>query len=143
LLKKKEVQQLEKTYERLHKELAGVRDMNRLPDILFVIDAKKEEIPVREAKKLGIPIIAICDTNTDPSTINYPIPANDDAIKSIKLISQVMADAVLDGSSGGQLVDRGRERELEEELEPREVSEKAELYDNEDFLEDDGKGRKK
>lgn len=140
MLKKKEVLQLEKTYERLRKELSGVREMDRLPDILFVVDAKKEEIPVKEAKKLGIPIIAICDTNTDPTPIDYPIPANDDAIKSVKLIAQVIADAVLDGSSGGQLT---RERAVKEVEEVIEETDLEEIYDTENFIEKSVKGKKR
>jgi small subunit ribosomal protein S2 len=132
LLTKKEVLELEKDHARLFKVLSGIRNLDRLPDILFIVDAKNEEIPVREAKKLKIPIIAICDTNTDPSTVDYPIPANDDAIKSIKILTSSIADAVLDGISGGQLVDRPRKGKEEEEeggvkiLEPPVVED----YDN-------------
>jgi len=105
-LTKKEVLELEKDHGRLEKVLNGVRDMERTPNLMFIVDAKKEEIPIREAKKLHIPIIAICDTNTDPNTVDYSIPANDDAIKSIKLIAGIIADAVRDGMSGSQLLKR-------------------------------------
>jgi len=103
---KKEILELEKSYQRLAKMLLGVKEMDRLPSMLFVVDAKKELIAVREARKLGIPIVGICDTNTDPELLDYPIPANDDAIKSIKLITKTIADAVIDGLSGGQLLER-------------------------------------
>ncbi|MCK5832809.1 30S ribosomal protein S2 [bacterium] len=106
MLTKKEVLELEKDYGRLFKVLGGISDMDRTPNLLFIVDAKKEEIPIREAKKLHIPIVAICDTNTDPEDIDYPIPANDDAIKSIKLIAGAIADAVRDGLSGSQLLER-------------------------------------
>ncbi len=105
-LTKKEVLELEKDYERLTKVLGGIRNMDKLPDLLFIVDAKKEDIPINEAKKLHLPIVAICDTNTDPDVIDYPIPANDDAIKSIKLIAGAIADAARDGMSGSQLLER-------------------------------------
>lgn len=121
-LTKKEVLETEKEYQRLYKVLAGVKEMNRLPSILFVVDAKNEIIAVREAKKLDIPIVAMCDTNTDPDIVDYPIPANDDALKSIKLITHTIADAVLDGRSGGQLLERieqeSKAAETKEEFEP-------------------------
>ena len=106
LLTKKEALELDRDHARLAKVLSGVRDMNRLPNLLFIVDTKKEEIPVREANKLDIPIVGLCDTNSDPRPIDYPIPANDDAVKSIKLITSAMADAVLDGKSGSQLLQR-------------------------------------
>ncbi len=123
-LTKKEILETEKDYERLHKVLSGVKEMNRLPSILFVVDAKKEIIAVREAQKLSIPIVAICDTNTDPDIVDYAIPANDDALKSIKLITHTIADAVLDGRSGGQLLERiEQESKAAREEEPEEVVE--------------------
>ncbi|HHS51228.1 MAG TPA: 30S ribosomal protein S2, partial [candidate division Zixibacteria bacterium] len=92
---------------------------NRLPDLLFIVDAKKEDIPIREARKLHLPIVAMCDTNADPDLIDYPIPANDDAIKSIKLIAGAIADAVRDGLSGSQLLARiDEESKAAEEVEP-------------------------
>ena len=78
--------------------LSGVVEMSRLPGVVFVVDIKKEAIAVKEAKRLGIPVIAIVDTNTDPDPIDYPIPANDDALKSVQLIAKAIADAVLDGA---------------------------------------------
>lgn len=94
---KKERMKLEKELEKLERNLGGIRRMDRLPDALFVIDTKKEEIAVREANKLGIPVIAVVDTNCDPDVIDVIIPGNDDAIRSAKLMSRVIADAVIEG----------------------------------------------
>jgi len=96
-LTKKEIAALTKEREKLIKNLSGVIEMDRLPGALFVVDSKKEETAVLEAKRLGIPIVALIDTNCDPDLITYPIPGNDDAIKSIRLVSKFMADSVLDG----------------------------------------------
>ncbi len=97
-LPKKEVSQLEKERERFEKYVGGLKAMGSLPHAVFIIDPAKEVIAVQEAKKLGIPIIAITDTNCDPDVIDYPIPGNDDAIRSIKLITSRLADAVADGT---------------------------------------------
>ena len=96
-LTKKEIAALTNEREKLIKNLSGVIEMDRLPGALFVIDSKKEETAVLEAKRLGIPIVALIDTNCDPDLITHPIPGNDDAIKSIRLVSKFMADSVLDG----------------------------------------------
>jgi len=96
-LTKKEVLTLQNEKERLHKFLTGIRNMRRLPDAIYVADPRKERIAVAEARKLEIPVIAIVDTNCDPDEIDYPIPGNDDAIRAVKLITSVMADAVLEG----------------------------------------------
>ncbi|HAJ57690.1 MAG TPA: 30S ribosomal protein S2 [Candidatus Omnitrophica bacterium] len=96
-LTKKEISSLNKEREKLIKNLSGVIDMERLPSAIFIIDSKKEETSVLEAKKLNIPIVALIDTNCNPDLIDYPVPGNDDAIKSIKLITSFMADSVLDG----------------------------------------------
>jgi small subunit ribosomal protein S2 len=95
-LTKKEVLKLEKEMAKLEKVLGGIKEMSRLPGLLFVVDTKKERIPVAEANKLGIPIIAIIDTNSDPDPIDFPIAANDDAIKSIKVITHQIAEAALE-----------------------------------------------
>lgn len=95
-LTKKEVLKLEKERMKLEKVLGGIKEMNRLPGLLFVADAKKERIAVAEGSKLGIPIAAIIDTNSDPDPINFPIAGNDDAIKSIKVITHQMAEAALE-----------------------------------------------
>ncbi|MBI4640064.1 MAG: 30S ribosomal protein S2 [Candidatus Tectomicrobia bacterium] len=97
VLPKKEVMRLEKERVRLEKFLGGIQGMDKVPDALFVIDPKKERIAVSEANKLGIPVIAIVDTNCDPDHINYVIPGNDDAIRSIKLVLSKIADAVIEG----------------------------------------------
>ncbi len=96
-MSKKERAQLDHEREKLQKNLIGIREMDSLPDALFVIDPKKEYIAVKEAKKLGIPVVAIVDTNCDPEDIDYVIPGNDDAIRAIRLFTLKIADAVLEG----------------------------------------------
>lgn len=103
LLPKKEVIKLQLEIAKLEKYLGGVREMKKLPGALFVVDSRKEKNAIAEARKLGIPIVAIVDTNCDPDEIDYVIPGNDDAIRAIKLISQTMANAVLEGKQGEQL----------------------------------------
>ncbi len=100
VLPKKETITLLREKERLLKFLGGIRDMEKLPDALFVIDPRKENIAVREARKLNIPIIGIVDTNCDPDEIDYVIPANDDAIRAVKLLTSKIADAVIEGKQG-------------------------------------------
>jgi small subunit ribosomal protein S2 len=100
VLPKKEVIGLKKEKERLEKFLGGIKDMKELPDALFVIDPRKERIAVAEARKLNIPIIGIVDTNCDPDEIDYVIPANDDAIRAVKLLTSKIADAVLEAKQG-------------------------------------------
>jgi small subunit ribosomal protein S2 len=95
---KKEALVLDREKEKLAKVLSGVVEMTRLPGALYVVDIKKEDIAVREARRLGIPVFAIVDTNCDPTTVDYPIPANDDAIKSIQSITKIIADAILEGT---------------------------------------------
>src|SRR6185312_16287446 len=95
---KKERAQSEKEYLKLNDYLSGIRDMKDMPAAMFVIDLNKEHIAVAEAKRLGIPVVAIADTNTDPELIDYPIPGNDDAIRSIKLFANMVADSFNDGS---------------------------------------------
>lgn len=119
LFPKKEVMKLNLEIEKLEKFLGGIKDMNKLPSALFIIDPKKERIAVAEAKKLGIPIVAIVDTNCDPDEIDYVIPGNDDAIRAVKLISSVMADAVLAARQGDEgeevIVDESAEAVVAEE----------------------------
>ncbi|MBP2654923.1 MAG: rpsB [Firmicutes bacterium] len=103
VLPKKEVISLRHEMERLQKFLGGIKNMNKLPGALFIIDPRKERIAVAEAHKLGIPIVAIVDTNCDPDEIDYVIPGNDDAIRAVKLLTAKMADAVLEGRQGEQL----------------------------------------
>lgn len=99
---KKEVILMQRELEKLEKNLGGIKDMKKLPGAIFVIDSKKEEIAVSEARKLHIPVVATVDTNCDPDLIDYPIPANDDAIRAVKLLASKMADAVLEGRQGQQ-----------------------------------------
>jgi small subunit ribosomal protein S2 len=94
---KKELLQLKREKEKLDKTLGGIRDMAKVPSAIWVVDTKKEHIAVNEARKLGIPVVAILDTNCDPDEVNYPIPGNDDAIRSVALLTRVVADAVADG----------------------------------------------
>lgn len=98
-LTKKEVLNLTREKEKLEKVLGGIKEMNNLPDILFVIDPKKEYIAVNEARILNIPVVAVVDTNCDPTIIDYPIPGNDDAIRAINLFAKIIADAVLEGDT--------------------------------------------
>ena len=101
-LPKKEVIKLRLEIEKLEKFMGGIRTMNKLPGALFVVDPRKEKIAVSEAKKLGIPVVAIVDTNCDPDEVDYVIPGNDDAIRAVKLIAQTMADAIIEGRQGVQ-----------------------------------------
>ncbi|MEA4853543.1 MAG: 30S ribosomal protein S2 [Christensenella sp.] len=103
LLPKKEVIQLMHEKEKLLKNLGGIRNMKDLPGALFIVDPRKERIAIAEARTLGIPIVAIVDTNCDPDEVDYPIPGNDDAIRAVKLIASKMADAVLEGRQGEQM----------------------------------------
>ncbi|WP_019413980.1 30S ribosomal protein S2 [Paenisporosarcina sp. TG20] len=100
VLPKKEVVQLKKQHERLVKFLGGIRDMKGVPDVMFVVDPRKERIAVAEAIKLNIPLVGIVDTNCDPDEIDYIIPANDDAIRAVKLLTGKMADALLESRQG-------------------------------------------
>ena len=109
LLSKKEVARLERERRGLEKNLSGIKDMKSLPRILFVIDSKKEEIAVREANRLQIPVVAVVDTNCDPDRIDHGIPGNDDALRAIKLFTSKVADAVVDGT--GVLTEKAEARE--------------------------------
>lgn len=100
VLSKKEVITLKREQEKLEKSLGGIKDMDKLPGALFVVDPRKEKIAVAEARKLDIPIVAIVDTNCDPDEIDYVIPGNDDAIRAVKLLTSRMADAVIEGRQG-------------------------------------------
>jgi small subunit ribosomal protein S2 len=100
VLPKKEVIALKKEQEKLEKNLGGIKEMKKVPDVIFVVDPKKERICVQEAHTLGIPLVGICDTNCDPEELDYVIPGNDDAIRAIKLIAGKMADAVIEAKQG-------------------------------------------
>ena len=108
-LPKKEVGKLELEIEKLEKYLGGIKTMDKLPGALFIVDPRKERIAVAEAKKLGIPIVAIVDTYCDPDEIDYVIPGNDDAIRAVKLIAGTMADAIIEGRQGAQSAEDAEE----------------------------------
>jgi small subunit ribosomal protein S2 len=100
VLPKKEVIKLKKQQEKLEKNLGGLKEMQDIPDMIFVVDPRKERICIQEAHTLGIPLVGICDTNCDPEELDYVIPGNDDAIRAVKLIVSKMADAVIEGNQG-------------------------------------------
>ncbi len=111
VLPKKEVIKLKKEWEKLEKNLGGIKEMKEIPDAIFVVDPKKERICVQEAHTLGIPLIGIADTNCDPDELDYVIPGNDDAIRAVKLIVSKMADAVIEANQGEQFTDTQAEEE--------------------------------
>jgi small subunit ribosomal protein S2 len=104
-LKKKERLMRSRELEKLDRVMGGIADLSRLPGALFVVDINREHIAVQEARKLGIPVIAIVDTNTDPDLVDFPIPANDDAMKSVQLITRTIADAILEGAEAGEIAE--------------------------------------
>ena len=114
VLPTKEVSELKREHEKLQKFLGGIREMDGLPDVVYITDARKESIAVAEARKLNIPIVSIVDTNCDPDLIDYKIPGNDDAIRAVKLISKVIADAVLAGKQGEQLQEEEQQEQKQE-----------------------------
>lgn len=127
-LTKKEVQKLRLEMEKLEKYLNGIKDMKGMPGALFVVDPKKEKIAVKEARILNIPIIGMCDTNCDPDDVDFVIPANDDAIRAVKLITAKMADAVIEGNQGesfaeAEETDTNEEDAVEEEVVEEDVIE--------------------
>ena len=115
LLPNKEVIKLKAEQEKLEKNLGGIKEMRKLPSAMFVVDPRKEHIAILEAKALGIPVVAIVDTNCDPDEADYPIPGNDDAIRAVKLIASKIADAVLEGRQGEQMSDEAAEEEAASE----------------------------
>jgi small subunit ribosomal protein S2 len=127
---KKEVASIKREYSKIMKGLGGIREMTAMPSVLFVVDSKKEIIAIKEAKRLEIPIVGVVDTNCDPEEVDYPLPANDDAIKSIKLLTSLMADAVL----AGRQVLKPDEISSEEIAVPVEIEE-AEVLGQEEQME--------
>ncbi|MCI9616710.1 MAG: 30S ribosomal protein S2 [Eubacterium sp.] len=117
VLPKKEVVNLKKEWDKLEKNLGGIKDMKRIPDAIFVVDPKKEKICVQEAHSLGITLIGIADTNCDPEELDYVIPGNDDAIRAVKLIVSKMADAVIEANQGEEMVAAEVAEEVVEETE--------------------------
>ena len=111
VLPKKEVILLKKEMDKLEKNLGGIKDMKELPGVIFLVDPKKERIAVLEAKKLGIPLVGLVDTNCNPDDVDYVIPGNDDAIRAVKLIADVMANAVIEGKQGESFEDEQEEQQ--------------------------------
>ena len=130
VLPKKEVVLLNKERAKLEKNLGGIKEMTRLPDVIFVVDPKKEHIAILEARKLNIPIVGLVDTNCDPNDVDYVIPGNDDAIRAVKLISDTIANAVIEGRQGESLDAEDQVEEQEENSEEvksmEEIAEEAE-----------------
>jgi small subunit ribosomal protein S2 len=120
---KKEQSMLRRDFDKLKRNLDGVKNMERLPDVVFVVDTKKEEIAVAEANKLEIPVIGIADTNSDPDVLDFLIPGNDDAIRAIKLITSIISDAILEGREG---LDTGASEKPKETTEEKPEEEKSE-----------------
>lgn len=113
LLPKKEVIKLNHEIEKLEKFLGGIKEMDKIPGALFIVDPRKEKIAVAEARKLGIPIVAIVDTNCDPDDVDYVIPGNDDAIRAVKLIAATMANAIIEGRQGEETAEEAEAAEAE------------------------------
>ena len=134
LLPKKEVLQYNKEMDKLEKNLGGIKDMEDLPDVLFVVDPSNEQIAVHEARILGIPVISIVDTNCDPDVVDIAIPGNDDAIRAVKLITSLMADAVIEGNQGSEFA--VSEEDFEESDEEETESEDLEENDEEESIEE-------
>ena len=132
VLPKKEVILLKKEMEKLEKNLGGIKEMNQLPGVIFLVDPKKERIAILEAKKLGIPVVGLVDTNCNPEELDYPIPGNDDAIRAVKLIADVMANAVIEGRQG-ESFEEVIEEQVEDEEEATSIEEVvAEETENEE-----------
>lgn len=130
LLPKKEVLQYQKEMDRLEKNLGGIKDMEKLPDVLFVVDPGEESIAVHEARILGIPVVAIVDTNCDPDEVDLAIPGNDDAIRAVKLLTSIIADAVVEANQGSEF-DPSAEEFFEQE------DEEDTSLENDETTEDD------
>jgi len=154
LLPKKEVIKLERERKHLEANLAGIKSMNRLPDSIFVIDSNKEQIAVREARKLGIPVVAVVDTNCDPSEVDYVIPGNDDALRAIRLFASKIADSAAEGSQAAsdkqiaevrdaQAATEHEAAESEEEVKPEGEAIEASAEGEDISMEDVLGGRKK
>jgi small subunit ribosomal protein S2 len=126
---KKEIIKLRKEREKLEKSLSGIKDMKEAPDALFVIDPRRETIAVLEARKLGIPVIAIVDTNCDPELIDYPIPGNDDAIRAIELIVNLMSSAFIEGRQGVDGALEAQDEEADDDAEDEGIEIREKLHD--------------
>ena len=128
---KKEVILLKKEMDKLQKNLGGIKEMTQIPDVIFVVDPKKEHIAVQEARKLNIPLVGLVDTNCDPNDVDYVIPGNDDAIRAVKLVTDVLANAVIEGKQGESL-----EAEEEQPVEESEEMSMEEVAQNEETSEE-------
>jgi small subunit ribosomal protein S2 len=126
---KKEIIRLERERKHLNQNLAGIKDMNGLPDVLFVIDSNKEAIAVEEARKLGIPVVAVVDTNCDPDKVDYVIPGNDDALRAIRLFTNKISDAVVEGRQLATEQDFAAEKIISDETPVEEIPEYAQYVD--------------
>ena len=131
VLPKKEVILLKKEMDKLQKNLGGIKEMTQIPDVIFVVDPKKEHIAVQEARKLNIPLVGLVDTNCDPNDVDYVIPGNDDAIRAVKLVTDVLANAVIEGKQGESL-----EAEEEQPVEESEEMSMEEVAQNEETSEE-------
>ena len=131
VLPKKEVILLKKEMDKLEKNLGGIKEMTQIPDVIFVVDPKKEHIAVQEARKLNIPLVGLVDTNCDPNDVDYVIPGNDDAIRAVKLVTDVLANAVIEGKQGESL-----EAEEEQPVEESEEMSMEEVAQNEETSEE-------
>ena len=131
VLPKKEVILLKKEMDKLEKNLGGIKEMTQIPDVIFVVDPKKEHIAVQEARKLNIPLVGLVDTNCDPNDVDYVIPGNDDAIRAVKLVTDVLANAVIEGKQGESL-----EAEEEQTVEESEEPSMEEVAQNEETSEE-------
>ena len=123
VLPKKEVILLKKEMDKLEKNLGGIKDMEELPGVMFIVDPKKERIGILEAKKLGIPVIGLVDTNCNPQDVDYTIPGNDDAIRAVKLIADCMANAVIEGRQGESMEEVSEEMPVENAEAPESIEE--------------------
>ncbi len=132
ILPKKEVILLKKEMEKLEKNLGGIKEMDRLPGVIFLVDPKKERIAILEAKKLGIPVVGLVDTNCNPEELDYPIPGNDDAIRAVKLIADVMANAVIEGKQGESFETEIQEEQVVQTEEPTSMEEVVETSEEQE-----------
>ena len=130
VLPKKEVILLKKEMEKLERNLGGIKEMDKLPGVIFLVDPKKERIAVLEAKKLGIPVVGLVDTNCNPEELDYPIPGNDDAIRAVKLIADVIANAVIEGKQGESFEAQAEEEQPIESEEATSIEEVVEQEEN-------------
>ena len=125
VLPKKEVVLLRKEMEKLNKNLGGIKEMTEIPDVMFIVDPKKEHIAILEAKKLNIPVVGLIDTNCNPNDVDYVIPGNDDAIRAVKLMTDVMANAVIEGRQGESFDTTEMAQEDSEEKSMEEVAQES------------------